>query len=78
MVRVSSPPVVVHISLLIILVYLFHLRIVSNRAAAYSNNNQSVLLNMLSSEFIIIDNPFGDNTEPVTGIFLLNQKYGLF
>lgn len=32
---------------------------------------------MLSSEFIIIDNPFGDNTEPVTGVFLLNQKYFL-
>lgn len=30
---------------------------------------------MLSSEFIIIDNPFGDYTEPVTGVFLLNQKY---
>lgn len=33
---------------------------------------------MLSSEFIIIDNPFGDNTEPVTGVFLLNQKYVIF
>lgn len=42
-------------------------------AAAYSNNNQTVLLNMLSSEFIIIDNPFGVN-ENVSGVFLLNQK----
>lgn len=41
-------------------------------AAAYTNNNQSVLLNMLSSEFIIIDNPF-DKEENVTGVFLLNQ-----
>lgn len=41
-------------------------------AAAYSNNNQTVLLNMLSSEFVIIDNPFNDG-ECVTGVFLLNQ-----
>lgn len=41
-------------------------------AAAYSNNNQSVLLNMLSSELIVIDDPFSGN-EAVTGIFLLNQ-----
>lgn len=41
-------------------------------AAAYTNNNQSVLLNMLSSEFVIIDNPFNEG-EPVTGVFLLNQ-----
>lgn len=33
---------------------------------------------MLSSEFIIIDNPFGGNTEPVTGVFLLNQRYVFF
>lgn len=43
-------------------------------AAAYSNNNQTVLLNMLSSEFVIVENPFGDG-ENVTGVFLLNQKY---
>lgn len=34
---------------------------------------QTVLLNMLSSEFIIIDNPFGDD-QLVSGVFLLNQK----
>lgn len=43
-------------------------------AAAYSNNNQTVLLNMLSSEFVIVENPFGED-ESVTGVFLLNQKY---
>lgn len=43
-------------------------------AAAYSNNNQTVLLNMLSSEFVIIENPF-DGNNCVTGVFLLNQKY---
>lgn len=42
-------------------------------AAAYSNNNQTVLLNMLSSEFVIVENPFGED-ESVTGVFLLNQK----
>lgn len=42
-------------------------------AAAYTNNNQSVLLNMLSSEFVIVDNPF-EADENVTGVFLLNQK----
>lgn len=42
-------------------------------AAAYSNNNQTVLLNMLSSEFVIIDNPFNPG-DSVTGVFLLNQK----
>lgn len=43
-------------------------------AAAYTNNNQSVLLNMLSSEFVIIENPF-DAAQLVTGVFLLNQKW---
>lgn len=42
-------------------------------AAAYTNNNQSVLLNMLSSEFVIIENPFEGDV--VTGVFLLNQKF---
>lgn len=42
-------------------------------AAAYTNNNQCVLLNMLSSEFVIIDNPFKAN-DTVTGVFLLNQR----
>lgn len=44
-------------------------------AAAYTNNFQTVLLNMLSSEFIIIDNPL-PNKEPVIGAYLLN--YNLF
>lgn len=35
---------------------------------------QTVLLNMLSSEFIILNNPF-DETDCVSGVFLLNQKY---
>lgn len=43
-------------------------------AAAYTNNNQTVLLNMLSSEFIIVNNPF-DEDDCVFGVFLLNQKY---
>lgn len=42
-------------------------------AAAYTNNNQTVLLNMLSSEFVVLDNPF-EELEPVTGVFLLNQS----
>ncbi|XP_055855708.1 NACHT and WD repeat domain-containing protein 2 [Episyrphus balteatus] len=44
-------------------------------AAAYSNNNQTVLLNTLSSEFVVIDNPF-DERDQVTGLYLLN--YSLF
>ncbi|XP_055685545.1 NACHT and WD repeat domain-containing protein 2 [Lutzomyia longipalpis] len=42
-------------------------------AGAYTNNNQSVLLNMLSSEFVIIDNPF-EAKDQVTGVYLLNQN----
>ncbi|XP_055384364.1 NACHT and WD repeat domain-containing protein 2 isoform X2 [Condylostylus longicornis] len=42
-------------------------------AAAYSNNNQTVLLNMLSSEFVVIENPF-EADENVTGVFLLNNS----
>ena len=42
-------------------------------AGAYTNNSQSVLLNMLSSEFVIIENPF-EKDEPITGLFLLNQN----
>ncbi|XP_059619516.1 NACHT and WD repeat domain-containing protein 2 [Phlebotomus argentipes] len=42
-------------------------------AGAYTNNNQTVLLNMLSSEFVIIDNPF-EASDQVTGVFLLNQN----
>lgn len=42
-------------------------------AAAYTNNNQTILLNMLSSEFTIIDNPLL-NEEPVRGVWLLNKN----
>lgn len=42
-------------------------------AAAFTNNNQTVLLNMLSSEFVIINNPF-EQTDQVTGVYLLNQN----
>ncbi|KAJ8954195.1 hypothetical protein NQ318_005790 [Aromia moschata] len=44
-------------------------------AAAYTNNNQTVLLNMLSSEFVVINNPLPDG-KGITGIYLLN--YNLF
>nr|XP_018912430.1 PREDICTED: NACHT and WD repeat domain-containing protein 2 isoform X2 [Bemisia tabaci] len=40
-------------------------------AAAYTNNNQTVLLNCLTSEFIVINNPLSEN-ENVEGVFLLN------
>ncbi|XP_039965755.1 NACHT and WD repeat domain-containing protein 2 [Bactrocera tryoni] len=43
-------------------------------AAAYSNNNQTVLLNMLSSEFVVIDSPFEADDGPVSGLYLLNQS----
>ncbi|CAH0549743.1 unnamed protein product [Brassicogethes aeneus] len=42
-------------------------------AAAYTNNNQTVLLNMLSSEFVTLDNPLPEACT-VTGIFLLNHN----
>ncbi|CAB0008443.1 unnamed protein product, partial [Nesidiocoris tenuis] len=41
-------------------------------AAAFTNNSQTVLLNTLSSEFIIIDNPLPEE-EQVVGLCLLNQ-----
>ena len=43
-------------------------------AAAFTNNNQIVLLNMLVGEFIVINNPFtsdGTTLESVTGIKIL-------
>jgi NACHT domain- and WD repeat-containing protein len=45
-------------------------------AAAYTSNNQIVLLNMLSSEFVIIDNPFEQHNQDVSGVYLMN--YNLF
>ncbi|CAB4067000.1 unnamed protein product [Lepeophtheirus salmonis] len=41
--------------------------------SAYTNNNQTILLNTLISEFIIIDNPLG-NTETVQGLCLLDTN----
>ena len=41
-------------------------------AAAYTNNNQTILLNTLVSEFTIIDCPFGED-EFVGGIFVLEN-----
>ena len=41
--------------------------------AAYTNNSQTILLNALVSEFIIIDNPLGQN-ETVQGLVLLDTN----
>ncbi|XP_064214500.1 NACHT and WD repeat domain-containing protein 2 isoform X2 [Tribolium castaneum] len=46
-------------------------------AGAYTNNNQTVLLNMLSSEFVIVDNPLPEG-ENVCGIFLLNRSLYIY
>lgn len=46
-------------------------------AGAYTNNNQCVLLNMLSSEFSIINNPF-DESDNIHGVFLLNNAFFLY
>ncbi|KAI9580289.1 NACHT and WD repeat domain-containing protein 2 [Glossina fuscipes] len=43
-------------------------------AAAYSNNNQTVLLNMLSSEFVVIDNPFEEEDGSLSSLYLINQS----
>jgi hypothetical protein len=40
-------------------------------AATYTNNNQTVLLNTLTSEYVVLDNPLPDD-QPVSGVFLLN------
>ncbi|XP_014255655.1 NACHT and WD repeat domain-containing protein 2 isoform X2 [Cimex lectularius] len=40
-------------------------------AAAFTNNSQTVLLNTLSSEFVVIDNPLPEE-EKVVGLCLLN------
>ncbi|KAF2895446.1 hypothetical protein ILUMI_10727 [Ignelater luminosus] len=41
-------------------------------AGAYTNNNQVVLLNTLTSEFITIENPLAE-AEAVTGVYLLTH-----
>ncbi|XP_043470617.1 NACHT and WD repeat domain-containing protein 2 [Leptopilina heterotoma] len=46
-------------------------------AASFTNNNQTVALNTLTSEFVIIDNPL-PNDEPVSGIYLMNQFVFIF
>ncbi|KAI5755532.1 hypothetical protein M8J77_017783 [Diaphorina citri] len=43
-------------------------------AAAYTNNSQSVLLNCLTSEFVIIENPLSEGEE-VVGVNLLNSHF---
>ena len=45
--------------------------------AAYTNNNQTVLLNTLVSEFIVIDNPLEDN-EIVQGICMLDTNLVIY
>ena len=44
----------------------------SRFVAAYTNNNQTILLNTLVSEYIIIDNPF-DSEEEIQGLCLLDD-----
>ena len=49
----------------------FRLRFV----AAYTNNNQTILLNTLISEFVVIDNPFdGDDKEGEGGVAAVSSK----
>ncbi|XP_066257781.1 NACHT and WD repeat domain-containing protein 2 [Euwallacea similis] len=46
-------------------------------AAAYTNNNQTILLNMLSSEFVNVDNPL-DEGNSILGIYLLNHNLFIY
>ncbi|KAK1124231.1 hypothetical protein K0M31_006606 [Melipona bicolor] len=46
-------------------------------AAAFTTNNQSVVLNTLTSEFVIIDNPL-PNEDPVCGVHLMNQFFFVY
>ena len=45
--------------------------------AAHTNNNQTVLLNTLVSEFIVIDSPLEDN-ESVQGICMLDTNLVIY
>ena len=45
--------------------------------AAYTNNSQTILLNALVSEFIVIENPLGGD-ENVHGIRLLDTNLVIF
>jgi WD40 repeat protein len=49
----------------------------SRFVAAYTNNNQTVLLNTLISEYIIIDNPF-EMGEEIQGLVLLDNNLIIF
>ncbi|XP_076230123.1 NACHT and WD repeat domain-containing protein 2 isoform X3 [Nomia melanderi] len=46
-------------------------------AAAFTTNNQSVVLNTLTSEFVTIDNPL-PNEDPVCGVHLMNQYFFVY
>ncbi|XP_022837099.1 NACHT and WD repeat domain-containing protein 2 [Spodoptera litura] len=46
-------------------------------AAASTNNSVSMLLNMLTSEYITIDNPLGEG-ETVRGVFVLNHHMFIY
>lgn len=41
-------------------------------AAAYTTNNQIIILNTLTSEFVTIDNPLTEEN-PVCGVYMMNQ-----
>ena len=46
-------------------------------AAAYTNNNQTALLNTLVNEFVIIDNPFSSSepdSQMIVGLVVLNTN----
>ena len=47
----------------------------SRYVAAFTNNNQTILLNMMISEFVIIDNPLGEK-EDIEGLVLLDTWTG--
>ena len=46
--------------------------------AAYTNNNQTILLNTLISEFIVIDNPLKEKNENVQGLCLLDTHLVIY
>ncbi len=46
-------------------------------AAAYTNNNQTILLNTLIGEFHIVDNPLGPG-ETVVGLNLLDMDLTIY
>ena len=46
-------------------------------AAAYTNNNQTILLNTMISEYIIIDNPLGED-QTIQGLLLHDNKLVIY